>query len=127
MVVSTHTFRRSGASELSRLGMPLQDILPYGRWSTERAAREYIRQSEVAVHRSRQFQQGELSHRIQQWSQALHWSWSFLDMVKKQTKVELSTHHLTKERFQLCEKAIFTLLMTFQSEGKVGRQSALGL
>ncbi|CAE8604909.1 unnamed protein product [Polarella glacialis] len=38
--LSTHSFRRSGASELSRLGVPLADILAYGRWLSERAARE---------------------------------------------------------------------------------------
>jgi hypothetical protein len=82
-VISTHSFRRSGASELSRMGMPLQDILLYGRWSTERAALEYIRQGAVAVHRSRQAQQGTLKHRIEKWSAAFVLSWSFLDVLSK--------------------------------------------
>lgn len=127
MVVSTHTFRRSGASELSRLGMPLSDILLYGRWSTERAAREYIRQGEVAVHRSRQAQQGTLKWRIQRWSHALSFSWSFLDAVSKQHDLDIPSHRLTKERFDLCEIAIFHLLDTYQSGGRMGRSSALSI
>ena len=46
--LTTHTFRRSGASELSRQGMSL-----YGRWLSDRAARSYIRKGEVAVVRAR--------------------------------------------------------------------------
>ena len=30
--ITTHSFRRSGASELSRQGIPLADILLFGRW-----------------------------------------------------------------------------------------------
>lgn len=74
MVVSTHTFRRSGASELSRMGMPLQDLLLDGRWSTECAAREYIRQGEVAVHRNRQAQDAVTQQHIQKWALALQFS-----------------------------------------------------
>ena len=125
MVISTHSFRRSGASELSRMGMPLQDILLYGRWSTERAALEYIRQGAVAVHRSRQAQQGTLKHRIEKWSAAFVLSWSFLDVLSKQTDFDIPTHRLTKERFDLSEKAIFTLLDTCQLVGRLGRASAL--
>lgn len=125
MVVSTHTFRRSGASELSRMGMPLADILLYGRWSTERAAREYIRQGEVAVHRSRQAQQGILKRRVDRWAHALSFSWSFLDAVSKQQGLIIPSHRLTKERFNVCEIAIFHLLDTYQSEGRLGRGSAL--
>ena len=47
--LSTHSLRRSGASELSRCGLPLQDLLAYGRWLNERSAREYIRHGEVAI------------------------------------------------------------------------------
>ena len=125
MVVSTHTFRRSGASELSRMGMPLQDILLYGRWSSERAAREYIRQGEVAVHRSRQSQDDNMKQRIERWAAALRFSWSFLDLLSKQTELVIPVHHLTKVRFDLCEKSIFSLLNTFQSRGRMGRDSAL--
>lgn len=113
MIVSTHTFRRSGASELSRMGMPLLDILLYGRWSTERAAREYTRQGEVAVHRSRQAQQGMLKQRVDRWAHALSYSWSFFDAVTKHHGVEIPSHRLTKEKFDLCEKAIFQLLNTY--------------
>ena len=37
--LTTHTFRRSGAAELSRQGMTMADIPLYGWWSLERAAR----------------------------------------------------------------------------------------
>ena len=35
--LSTHSLRRSGASELSRLGMPLHDLLSFGRCLNERS------------------------------------------------------------------------------------------
>ena len=47
--ILTHSFRRSGASELSRLGVTLPDLLLYGSWLSERSAREYIRRGEVAI------------------------------------------------------------------------------
>lgn len=49
--LTTHSLRRSGASELHRRGVPLADLLLFGRWLTERAAREYIRKGAVAVQR----------------------------------------------------------------------------
>ena len=52
--LSTHSLRRSGTSELSRLGLPLADLLAYGRWLSERSAREYVRRGEVAILRSRE-------------------------------------------------------------------------
>lgn len=36
--VSTHSLRRSGASELSRMGVPWANVMDDGRWSTDRAA-----------------------------------------------------------------------------------------
>ena len=38
--VTTHSFRRSGASELSRMGLALNDIRLYGRWLSGRSVRE---------------------------------------------------------------------------------------
>ena len=47
--VTTHSFRRSGASELCRMGVAYADICLYGRWSSEKAAREYIRRGEAEL------------------------------------------------------------------------------
>lgn len=127
MVVSARAFRRSGASELSRLGMPLRDILLYGRWSSESAAREYIRQGEVAVRRSRQAQCPQVRFCVGQWALALVFFWLFVDLLKQQADVIIPTHHLTQERFDKCEKSIFLFLDTFQSVGRLGSACALAL
>ena len=73
--LTTHTLRRSGASELSRQGMPLADILLYGRWLSEKAAREYIRKGEVAIIRSRGLLQVEDWARIDRWSAICNNAW----------------------------------------------------
>lgn len=49
---TTHSMRRSAASELKRLGIPMDDLLEMGRWLTLRSEREYIRMSEVAILRA---------------------------------------------------------------------------
>ena len=66
--MTTHSFRRSGASELSRQGVGWSEIMEYGRWNADRAAREYIRKGEVAVYRSR----NDLSKEV--WQQATRWA-----------------------------------------------------
>lgn len=67
LYLTTHTFRRSGASELSKQGMPLADILLYGRWASERSAREYIRRGEVVIYRARAILDTDTWARIQHW------------------------------------------------------------
>lgn len=47
--LTTHSLRRSGATQLAALNVPMSNILLYGRWASDRAAREYIRRGEVAV------------------------------------------------------------------------------
>ena len=47
--LTTHSLRRSGATELSRMGTARADLMEFGRWHNERAAREYIRRGEVAL------------------------------------------------------------------------------
>ena len=49
--VTTHTFRRSGASQLARLNMPMFDLLAFGRWATQASATLYIRKGETAIAR----------------------------------------------------------------------------
>eukprot|EP00973_Karenia_brevis_P068924 9582771-Karenia_brevis.AAC.1 len=44
--LTTHTFRRSGASELHKLGVNFADTCLFGRWLSDKAAREYIRKGE---------------------------------------------------------------------------------
>lgn len=105
--LTTHTFRRSGASELSRQGMPLQDILLYGRWLSERAARDYIRKGEVAIWRAR----GMLTDR--DWDRILSWgllasrAWKIFDGT---TSLDLQPQHMhavTGPRLAALEAALF--------------------
>jgi integrase len=117
--LTTHTFRRSGASELARQGLPLADILLYGRWSTERSAREYIRQGEVGIVRARQQLQPVTAARIQQWASINRSPWAVYDKLFKFKSITVNVEQVTVARFHEFEGAIFN---TFQSEGVVGRQ-----
>lgn len=73
--LTTHTFRRSGASELSRQGMALADVMLYGRWLSDRAARAYIRKGEVAVARARTALEPSVWQRILQWANLAPMAW----------------------------------------------------
>ena len=73
--LTTHSLRRSGASELMRLGIPWPDIKEYGRWNSDRAARMYARQGEVAVYRARNYLPPQLLRRAAQWNQMSHLIW----------------------------------------------------
>lgn len=73
--LTTHTFRRSGASELARQGMPLADVMLYGRWLSDRAARSYIRKGEVAVARARAALDGDVWNRLLQWCNMASMGW----------------------------------------------------
>mgnify|MGYP002173397304 CR=1 FL=1 len=46
---STHSLRRGGASELSRLNVGMADIMAFGLWASSRAVQEYVRRGEVAL------------------------------------------------------------------------------
>ena len=50
--LTTHSMRRSGASELSALGVAKKDVMDFGRWASDRAAQEYIRRGEVGLFRA---------------------------------------------------------------------------
>ena len=65
--VTTHSFRRSGASELCRLGVPFADIALYGRWSSEKSAKEYIRRGEAELVKARP-EYAELLRRCDVWN-----------------------------------------------------------
>lgn len=89
--LTTHTFRRSGASELSRQGMPLSEILLYGRWLSERAARDYIRKGEVAIWRSKGLLAEKDWDRIQRWGKLATQAWQLYDGV---TKLGVQSQHM---------------------------------
>ena len=50
---SSHSLRRGGASELAMTGLPIADLLEFGRWLSMRSAREYIRRGELGLHAAR--------------------------------------------------------------------------
>ena len=81
--LTTHSFRRSGASELSRLGVPLEDLLLFGRWASPRAAKEYIRRGEVAAARVLFDVSAETCERVGLWASAAADVWSVHDTVRQ--------------------------------------------
>ena len=107
--VTTHTFRRSGASELARLGTPLADILLFGRWNTQRRAREYIRKGEVAIYRARQSMQIATQQRVETWARLSNRSWQLFDRLHQQGQPVVCLRRVTKEAFAEFEKLIFQL------------------
>ena len=76
--VTTHSMRRSGATELSRQGMPMADLCELGRWLSMLSAREYIRKGEVAILRSRAEYRGQLNMCLQ-WASLCSLVWDMLD------------------------------------------------
>lgn len=107
--LSTHTFRRSGASELARLGTPLADILLFGRWNTERSAREYIRKGEVAIYRYRQAMDGRTMQRVDAWAQRCARCWQIYDGLYQRQKASVLCHRVTTQAFAEFESFIFKL------------------
>ena len=108
--LTTHTFRRSGASELVRIGVPLTDVLLFGRWLRERSAREYIRQGEVAVLRARLLIQGGLQERLSKWNAATKHSWWLYDRLYRRASILPSVSRITAERFAHFESLVFEML-----------------
>ena len=105
--LTTHTFRRSGASELARLGMPLADILLYGRWHSERAAREYIRRGEVAVLRSRGLISAQDWIRIDAWADLCPRVWKIYDGTFAKTSVPVRPNVVTPDKLNSIERLFF--------------------
>lgn len=79
--ITTHSLRRSGASELSRLGVPWPDIMDFGRWSSDRAAREYVRRGEVAVYRARATAEGDALSMAEAWAKRAYWVWCMRALI----------------------------------------------
>ena len=97
--LTTHTFRRSGASELARRGMPMLDIILFGRWQSESSAREYIRKGEAAVLRGPTLIGPVAWDRIQHWASMAPHVWSVF-FILQATRVpvvvgKISGDHLT--------------------------------
>jgi hypothetical protein len=46
---TSHGLRRGGATDLYMSGMPLTDLMLFGRWLAPRSCREYLRKGEVAL------------------------------------------------------------------------------
>lgn len=106
-VVTTHTFRRSGASELARQGTPLADILVYGRWQSDRSAREYIRH-EVAVHRTRQAMNPQLRRRVVHWASLVSSAWICYQPAHILQDFTVQVDRMTVPVFEAFEQAIFS-------------------
>ena len=47
LALTSHSFRREGASTLLHMGMPLADIAVHGRWASESSCRDYLKRGEV--------------------------------------------------------------------------------
>ena len=104
--LSTHTFRRSGASELSRVGTPLSDILLFGRWNTERSAREYIRKGEVAIYKYRQYMDVETKRRVEAWANRCTTCWQLFDQLCSGRQPMVPCHRVTRHLLSL--RSIFS-------------------
>ena len=106
--LTTHSFRRSGASELARQGTSLPDILLYGRWLSERAARDYIRRGEVAIYRARQLMNPRAAARIQQWASLGLRCWDWYDVLYHDQKLSLDMRKLSVDKLSAVESILFS-------------------
>ena len=107
--LTTHSLRRSGASELSRQGVPLADILLYGRWLRERSAREYIRRGEVAVLRAKSMLDQRQHLRWQRWNSLFYRAWHLYDMLHQRRALLPSWARLNQSKFDLFEECVVAL------------------
>lgn len=105
--LTTHSFRRSGASELARQGVSMPDILLYGRWLSERSAREYIRKGEVAIFRTRHALQLSDLRRIQSWAGLGATSWDWYDRFFQYGGIHVDLKKLTALKLTTIEGVLF--------------------
>ncbi|CAE8604573.1 unnamed protein product, partial [Polarella glacialis] len=106
--LSTYSFRRSGASELSRLGVPLADILAYGRWLSERAARAYIRKGDVAIIRARLIFSPQLQFVSDKWCALATVAWQLVPSLKA-ALADVPIHRVTEQVFQQFQNLVLNL------------------
>ena len=107
--LTTHSFRRSGASELSRQGVPIADICLFGRWLSDRSAREYIRKGEVAVLRSRTGVAAQYRDNWSKWASLIPHVWSLHKQLQQAGLPPLSHHRVTEASFRKLEDLVFTV------------------
>ena len=62
--LSSHSFRRGGASHLLTLGWKVEDVCLYGRWASVTSAKEYLRRGETFLTRARLMMSDALWQRI---------------------------------------------------------------
>ena len=106
--MTTHSFRRSGASQMVALGTSFVDVLLFGRWLSERAAREYVRKGEVGMVRARAQASPELTSSLAKWNSLTASVWEFhavLFSVKGAGDVNLS--RITDVGFVALQTLIF--------------------
>ena len=106
-LMTTHSFRRSGASELSRRGLAIADICLFGRWSSDRSAREYIRKGEVAVLRSQATVTETARNTWNRWCQLSAHVWSLHKAISSANLSPSSLDRVTESSFRRLEKAVF--------------------
>ena len=107
--ITTHSFRRSGASELSKRGMPLNDILLYGRWLSERSAREYIRKGEVAIIRAATSVPPIVLRTWNRWATLLPHAWDIHAAMSVVCPMEVAARSVTDDIFRRLSTAVFAL------------------
>jgi hypothetical protein len=107
--LTTHTLRRSGASELSRQAVPLADILNFGRWLSERSAREYIRRGEVAVLRGRQSLGENFFDKLNVFRSRSSQVWELYVVLHVKGRLDLSLERITDEVFRKFVKLLSSM------------------
>ena len=107
--LTTHSFRRSGASELSRRGVPIADICLFGRWLSERSARECIRKGEVAVLRSTALISQDVRNDWSKWCRLVPFVWLLTDTNRSSGGTSISQHRVTQAAFVRLQSAIFSI------------------
>ena len=105
--LTTHSFRRSGASELCRQGVAIADICLFGRWLSDRSAREYIRKGEVAILRSRTMVSESVRANWHRWCRLAPKVW-LLNSFFHQTNLDHVSHsRVTETSFRRLENLLF--------------------
>ncbi|CAK9045996.1 unnamed protein product [Durusdinium trenchii] len=106
--LTTHSFRRSGASELTRRGVPFADVMLFGRWSSDRAAREYVRQGEVAILRTAEALGPGVQNVWKKWCSALPFVWHTQKLLSTEAAVP-SRLKVTSDSFGRLQECVFRL------------------
>ena len=106
--LTTHSFRRSGASELARRGVPFSDIMLFGRWLSDRSAREYIRKGEVAILRTQELLGPDPWMLWVKWSKLLPHVW-YLQKVLSNAPDPPVLARVTPASFENLQRLVFQL------------------